>query len=280
MKLTGTTVRQEKRSLLGKPSCHGLIRCATTLAAGNLPMGSRRRVVMLAATVSLLHTPAYGGLCMPPAVEKESPYAYMVSLTEALSHGKEGLDRLDARDQGLKAPDPSSVHYDLLLALKLGKADYECAATQVQPYVASSNEAIQTSAKGVAFVFISLGALNDKSVAEHTAMLNAIAEGKGEIGTFLERRAELAKSYDETWKLLVPMVITGTYAVVDKDPTTGLMSGLAMTAVQRDQILGKLRRTFGDEITKGIKAGQISLVAAAAVLYHVIGSQKRRPRGQ
>ncbi len=243
-------------------------------------MASRRYAVLLGAALFLAHTPVQAGLCTPPVVEKESPYAYMVSLAEALSYGKSGLDRLGLKDQNRKDPDSTSAIFNRLLGLKLGKADYECAASHVQPYAASSHKAIQTSAQGVALVFARLAELNDKSVAEDKAMLNSIGEGKGELGTFLERQAELGASYDETWKFLIPSAIMGTYAVVEKDPTTGLMSGLAMTASQRDEILGKLRSTFGAEITKGMKAGQISLIAAAAILYDVIGIQQRRPRGQ
>ena len=57
------------------------------------------------------------------------------------------------------------------------------------------------------------------------------------------------------------------------------MSGLALTAKQRDDILQTLRSTFGEEITRGIKAGQISLVAAAEDLYEVIGNQSRKNSG-
>ncbi len=245
-----------------------------------LRMVSRQRVIILVTGFFLIHTPAYGGLCKPPVVKKESPFAYMVSLTDALSYGKEALGRLDPKDQQLKDPDPLTAHYDHLLGLKLGKADFECAASQVQPYEASSNDAIQSSAQGVALVFATLAVLNDKSVAEHKALLNSLAKGKAEPGTFLEREAQLGASYDETWKLLIPAVITGTYAVVEEDPATGRMSGLALTASQRDEILRKLRGTFGAEITKGMQAGQISLVGAAAILYQVIGLQQQRPRGQ
>ena len=78
------------------------------------------------------------------------------------------------------------------------------------------------------------------------------------------------------WHL--PAAIAGTYAVVEHDPTTGRMSGLALTVPQRDEILKKLSATFGDQVTHGVQAGQFSLVAAAAAVYHVIGNQKRTPR--
>jgi hypothetical protein len=142
----------------------------------------------------------------------------------------------------------------------------------------SSDRAIHGSAESAAFVFASLMDLNDKSVADHKAVLNRIGDGKIEVGTLMEKQAELSASYDHTWKLLLPAAILGTYAIVEKDATTGLMSRLALTAVQRDEILRKLRETFGDQVTHGLQVGQISVVAAAAALYEVIGNQKRPPR--
>jgi hypothetical protein len=171
-----------------------------------------------------------------------------------------------------------SSHYDLLLGLKLGKADFECAESQVSPYAASSVETIQISARGAALVFARLAELHQKSVAQHTALLNSIGKGRMEPGTVLESQAELGASYDEAWKSLIPAATAATFSVVEEDPTTGRMSGLALTAKQRDKILRNLRSTFGDEITKGMKAGQTSLVASAAVLYEVIGNQPRKTR--
>ena len=56
------------------------------------------------------------------------------------------------------------------------------------------------------------------------------------------------------------------------------MSRLALTAKQRDKILQMLRSTFGEEVTKGMKAGEIPLVVAASALYEVIGNQPRKTR--
>jgi hypothetical protein len=224
------------------------------------------------AILFLVHTPVHAGLCMSPAVQKDSPYQYILSLTDALSYAKSALDRIPKDLNSL------SSHYDLLLGLKLGKVDYECAGSQVSPYAASSTEAIQISAQGAALVFARLGDLQEQSVAQHTALLNSIGAQRVEPGTILEREAELGASYDAVWKLLIPAATAATYSVVEEDPTTGRMSGLALTAKQRDEILQRLRSTFGEEITKGMQEGQISLVAAAAVLYEVIGNQPRKTR--
>jgi len=127
-------------------------------------------------------------------------------------------------------------------------------------------------------VFSLLADLQQKSVDEYKALLDSIAEGKLKPGTALERQAELAASYDEAWKLLIPAAIASTYAVVELEPTTGLMSRLGLTRVQRDEILHKLTSTFGDDIKSGMKAGQISLIAAAAALYQVLADPQRKLR--
>jgi hypothetical protein len=231
------------------------------------------RVLLLLTVGALLHSVALAGVCPPPTVQKESPYHYLLSLTDALSHAKSGLDRTSPAGLGSRATD-----FDLLFGLKLGKGDFECAKAQVSPYVTSSNEAIKTSAQGAALVFSLLVDLQDKSVAEHKAFLDAAAEGKVKPGTTLERHAELAASYDEAWKLLITAVIASTYAVVEVEPATGLMSRLGLTRVQRDEVLKKVHSTFGDEVKRGMKAGQLPLVAAAAALYQVLGDPERKLR--
>jgi len=235
----------------------------------------RRFTVQSLVTIAILcvvHTPVHAELCMPPVVQKDSPYQYILTLVDAMSYAKSALAHMP------KNMNSQSSEYDLLLGLKLGKADFECAALQVSPYAASSPETIQISARGAALVFARLADLREKSVSQYTAILNS-TDGRGiEQGTVLEKQAELGAAYDETWKLLAPAAAAATYSVVEEDPTTGRMSGLALTAKQRDDILQTLRSTFGEEITRGIKAGQISLVAAAAVLYEVIGNQSRKTR--
>jgi len=234
-----------------------------------------RTVLLALSALALSAVPAESTICMPPTVVKDSPYQYIKSLTDALSYAKEALDRttsLQPRQGG---------EVDLFVALKLAKTDYDCARSQVAPYTASTNQAIKTSADGTAFTFEQLAQLSDRTVAEYREVLNARSEGKQlKQGTLAERQAELAVAYDETWKMLIPSVTAGTYAVVEQNPKTGLMSGLALTRPQRDEILRKLRTTFGDNVTRGPQAGQSSLTAAAGILYEVIGNQKRQLRGQ
>ena len=134
------------------------------------------------AFLFFMHTPAHAGLCMPPVVEKESPYRYILTLADALGYAKSALDRVP------KYTKSQSSDYDLLLGLKLGKADFKCAASQLSPYASSSTETIQVSAQGAASVFTSLVELREKSVAQYTAVLNS-TDGRGtERGTAWKSR--------------------------------------------------------------------------------------------
>jgi hypothetical protein len=230
------------------------------------------RIIVLGVVVVALswaNVPAYGTLCMPPTVQKDSPYHYIASLTEALTYGQSGLDRTVRSGQK-----SSVIGFDLLLGLKVGKKDFDCAASQVSPYADSSSEAIRASAEGATLVFTLLSELHERSIGEYRAILD-MRDG-GRLGTVTERLAELGAAYDETWKLLIPAGILGTYAIVRESPTTGRMSGLALTRVQRDELLRRLRATFGEAVTNGPKAGQHALTATAAVLYLVVGDPQRQ----
>src|SRR5205814_10612480 len=105
------------------------------------------RLMLLALAVIVLSLGAVraeGGLCFPPTVQKDSPYHYIASVTDALSYAKSGLDRTAQSSQ-----ESSAVRdFDLFLGLKLGKADFDCAGSQVSNYAASSNQAIRISAEG------------------------------------------------------------------------------------------------------------------------------------
>lgn len=236
-----------------------------------------RRFPLLAVTglafLILWDTSSHAGLCLPPAFEKESGYHYLLSLNTSFSYAKDAVERLG----GKSSTDADEEIFKVLFGLKLAKTDFECAAAQVSPYTASTNEAIRASANGVGTIFLRLAEFQEQTAHEIKLTVDA---GPSEFkqGTFLEGQAERAASMDETWKLLVPASIMATYSVIEEDPATGRMSRLTLTTKQRDEVLRGLRSIFGEQVTKGIKAGQISLVAAAATIYEVIGNQPRKTR--
>lgn len=232
------------------------------------------QTVMAIAALLMLHTPSHAGICYPLVVEKESPYRYVLTLIDSMSYAKTAIERYEQK----RSTNTDENLLMLFYGFKLAKADFECAESQVSPYSSSTNEAIQTSAEAAALSFSRLAALQEEAARDLKSALDAGPKGF-KYGTALERQAEHAASLDEAWKLLPTAAIAATFSVIEKDSETQLMSRLALTASQRDEILHKLQSMFGEEVSKGIKTGQSSLAAAGAVLYEVIGNQPRKTRG-
>ena len=214
--------------------------------------------------------PVHAGLCMPAVVEKNSPYDYIVSLADALSYTKQGQDRTDPA-----RADPKTSPFDLLLGMKLGKADFECARSKIVPFVSSTNEVIETSATGVADALRVLIELKEVSAATVTKLLDDDQIKTGAASAML---ADLAALHDQAWHQLILAVVASTYAVVEVEPTTGKMSRLALTRKQRDEITGKLVSAFGPGVKVGLKTGQNLLMSAAATLYQVVADPNRKLR--
>ena len=127
-------------------------------------------------------------------------------------------------------------------------------------------------------VFARVIGLHDRSISQYAALLDSAAAGPVKPGTALQQLSELGAAYDEQWKRLITAVIASTYSVVDVEPSTGLMSRLALTAAERDAVLKKLVSTFGPEVMKGLQPGQALLTSAASALYQVVGDPKRKVR--
>ena len=194
-----------------------------------------------------------------------------------MSYAKSGLDRFRKASLDTKDRD---VAFSLLYALRLANADFECAASQVTPYSDDSRKEVQMSATAAALAFLKLAELIDEQRSYYKQLLDALPSRIPRVGSMLDKQAEHAASVDNAWKMLVPAAIAATYAVIEQDPATGLMSRLSLSASERDTILHRLRDVLGDGVTRGVQAGQMALVSAGAVLYEVIGNQGRPTRGE
>lgn len=228
-----------------------------------------KRIISACVLMVLMHTAAHASLCVPPTVEKNSPYRYLVSVANALEYAKEGLARVDAAD-------PKGGAYSLLVALKLQQSDYQCAESQVAPYAASSDTLISGAARHVTFIFHQLGQVSDELISQMKVLVDQNTSTPP--SDMAERQAKAQSDLEQTCGLLVHAAIFSTYTVIRADPTTGKMSLLALTAAQRDDILGTLRAGFGKEIIGGMKEGQHPVEAAAAALYQVVGNPQYQLR--
>jgi hypothetical protein len=213
------------------------------------------------------------GVCLPPETKINSPYHYMVALADALGLAKSARDRSSQPSD--VSPDPISKAAEAMLAMKLAQRDYECAASHVAPYKTSMNEAIKTSAQGTTSVFTDLVELDKQSVELYKKLLDTRAVAK-DLPSYVEQAAELGAKADDIWKLLPLAVIAATYAVVEADPSTGKMSRLSLTTRQRNDILKKLKDTFGPSIEKGMQVGQLGLEASAGVLFQFLNDRQRK----
>lgn len=219
--------------------------------------------------------PVLAGYCVPPDEGKDA-YHYVLALVRGMSYAKTGIDRFTETPSSK----PYGAAFDLLYAFRLAKADLECAASQVTSFTEDPREEIRLSAVGASTSFWRLAELYDEERLHYKELLDAPPTKNPRMGTLLDRRAERASLIDDAWKLLMPAAISATYSVIAVDPSTGLWSRLSLSTVERDEVLHKLRSTFGTEITKGPKAGQLPLIFAATMLYEVIGNQGRATRDE
>ena len=109
-------------------------------------------LALAAGILMILNTPSHAALCLPPEFEKENAYSYLLSLKTSFSYAKDVVERLG----GKESTDADDEIFNVLYGLKLSKADFECAAAQVSPYNASSDETIRESANGVENIFLRL----------------------------------------------------------------------------------------------------------------------------
>lgn len=198
-----------------------------------------------------------------------SAFDYLLAFSEALS---------DAKSAESRNPDNVTDDVKIMVGLRQARSDYKCAESRVSPFQKSKNEAIATSALGATFAFSAIADVQERRSKHLANSLNDVSAGTFKPGTAAEISAEITTKADEAGQMLTQAAVAATLASVAEDPGTGLMSRLALTASERDQVLAKLRSTFGAEVTKGLQAGQSRLHACAAMIYRVIGDPKRQPR--
>lgn len=198
-----------------------------------------------------------------------SVFDYLLAFSEALS---------DAKSAESRNPDNVTDDVKIMVGLRQARSDYKCAESRVSAFQKSKIEAIATSALGATFSFSSIADVQERRSKHLANSLNEVSAGTFKPGTAAEISAEITTKGDEAGQMLIQAAIAAGLASVAKDPATGLMSRLAMNASERDQVLAKLRSTFGSEVTKGVQAGQSRLLGCAALIYGVVGDPKRLPQ--
>jgi hypothetical protein len=212
----------------------------------------------------------YPALCTPTEAKRDSAYDYLLALTETLGWAKSARERLSAAGEG---NDVLAQATDFMLALKLAKSDYECAARQVEAYRTSQNKAIKGSAEATALVFAMLVMHTERVTAHFRDLLDGKYDEQG-LGSRAEQQAELEAQGDDVWKTLPMSAVMATYSIVQADAKTGKLGRLTLTSSQRSEVLKRLRSTFGPSITSGMKPGQLALEATAGALYGFLSDEQ------
>ena len=235
-------------------------------------------VAAIAMLVLSLGATPVRALCFKQTVQKDSPYHYALALIDSFSYAKSALGRFRPDLTNTEPDNFLSALGDFAYEVKLANKDYECAASMIEGYTTSNQEAIVLSSMGTYHVFTSIMELNNADLAGMLKLL----DGKStlpNIGSFIERQADLRVQTNETWKTLLLATIAATHAFVEFVQVDGEPKPrLNLTSTQREEILGSIRKVFGEAVEGGVKAGQSSLLFSASTLYEFLSNPEWKSR--
>jgi hypothetical protein len=161
---------------------------------------------------------------------------------------------------------------DFMIAIKNGSLDYQCAASLVEPFTGSANDAVQTSAKGAHLAYSQLAEIDRQMLSDIRASLDGPAQPTGAAA---DRISELTVRKNQVWKLLPMAAVAATHAIVIvPDKSNERLSRLHLTEAQRREIASELERAFGPGVRGGMKAGQSALLGSAAVLHGFVSDRQ------
>jgi len=250
-----------------------MLRPLETRCADSHPKASKRRALVvrcIAGLATILSLPQVAtAQCLLQQPEIASVHSYLLAFTDALT----SVNSIPGDDGK-----PANDNVAAMVRFQQARAEFKCAESAVVPFQKSPIKAVSVSATAATISFSELADVQAARVKLLAASLDEVADGTFKPGTAAEAAAQLTVKADEAGQLMLTATVAATLAAVELDPATGLMSRLAMTGKQRDEILTKLRATFGGVVTKGLQAGQSRLVGAAATLYGVISDSRRSTR--
>jgi hypothetical protein len=171
--------------------------------------------------------------------------------------------------------DPNSPASQIL-ALKLAREDFSCAALHLSPFLNSKDEVIGKTADLVAESYNNLRGNCELTELKVTELLNEMSTGQTiALGNVASRLAEIVQFNEGFWNDFYRAVYLSTVALrkFDKGEPTGRFR---ITKAQRKALMRDLENQFGASVRNRTKARQNILLAAAAELYGVLGDRKWR----
>jgi hypothetical protein len=213
-------------------------------------------------------------------VTGSSTFLYVSVLVDSFAYAKKALERTKRASaqferKGGSARTPAeflSAISDFMYEVKVAGEEYRCAATLVQPFLKSPNEAIQTSAEDVSFVYTVQSKLDAQILAEMQALLNS-PQGEG-TGDRLARLTDIRVKKDNAWKMILLVGVGATHAlVILPEKADEKLSRLSVTESERRELLQVIERVFGASVKQGLKAGQEALEGAGATIHQFLSNK-------
>jgi hypothetical protein len=240
-----------------------------------------RLAILVSLALVFSHADQGFAACMPREVAKNDPYQYTLTLVATFGYASSGRGRSTTDPSKAVPEERLSAVKKMMVELKLAIQDYECAASLVNPYMDSEDEAIRISARGANTAYVTLAMVDAKTVTDFRLLLDGESPQTG-VGSRLEAVANDEVLIDETWKLLPAASVAVLHALVgigakEDEPITHLR----ISGSQRQTILRALKDLFPTtELERGMQAGQLPLELAAAALYHFVADAKWRSAGE
>lgn len=224
--------------------------------------------VLCLSTALAQPSTSYGNLCVVSVIQKNSLFNFLVSLVDGLDNAQNSIRRYN--DESAGRPKDRTLS-STLSAIKMAKADLECAESQISGYRDSVHAPIRQSAQAIASLFSRLANLQGQTILEFQA---AIDSGPKDFNLkiFVARQATRIAAVDAEWQQLVPAVFRAASMASTNLSSTGPAPDLTLMSIQRAHIMKKLKTTFGEDVTKGPARDQKAVITAGAVFYETLNN--------
>jgi hypothetical protein len=170
----------------------------------------------------------------------------------------------DSRIKGSKKNDFVSTMKDL----QVFGYEIQHANSLIQRHSRSRNDLIKESAFRFSQLYAAIVTNNEQAIDLLEDVLNDPRDVISKQGTWLRKFSENTARNEQLWGMMLDLTVLSTYTLVDENRMEdGNIRFLRITKNERDQLRAALRKTFGEKVTEGIKAGQFPLEGSGGLLW-------------
>jgi hypothetical protein len=156
----------------------------------------------------------------------------------------------------------------LMKDLQVFGDEIQQANSLVKPHTKSENELIRKSAIGFSKLYAAIVTNNEQAIDLLEDALNDPRDFVSKQGTWLRKLSENTARNEQLWRMMLDLTVLSTYALMDENRVEdGKLPFLRITKNERDRLRLALRKTFGEKVTEGIKAGQFPLEGSGGLLW-------------